>query len=179
MRRIADRANVSLGVVHYCFNSKEALLAGVAESFATPILGPVAAAIEKGHAEGASLRDVTAAAFSAYRAQTRETPGRQLLSYELAAWSIRSDGEVARVLYNTYLDVIEGFITDGLGIEGTEELSTRLIARMVLALTDGATFTWLVDRDDEATDEVFRLGLQAIAQIADVARTEKLTTAAH
>ena len=35
MRRIADEANVSLGVVHYCFSSKEALLNAVAESFIT------------------------------------------------------------------------------------------------------------------------------------------------
>lgn len=162
VRRIADRANVSLGVVHYCFNSKEALLAGVAESFATPVLGPVAAAIEQGHAEGLGLRDLAMRAFSAYRDLTKETPGRQLLSYELAAWSIRSDGEVARVLYATYLDVIEGFITEGLGLEDTDKMSTRLMARVVLALVDGATFSWLVDRDDEATDDVFRIVLESM-----------------
>ncbi|SNV24753.1 Uncharacterized HTH-type transcriptional regulator yvdT [Dermatophilus congolensis] len=162
VRRIADRANVSLGVVHYCFNSKEALLSGVAESFATPILGPVAAAIEEGDAQGLSMRDLVFKAFDAYKVQMRRAPGRQLLSYELAAWSIRSDGEVARVLYTTYLDVLEGFISEGLKLEGTEQLSTRTLARVILSLVDGVTFSWLVDRDDEAIDEVVRIVLDSV-----------------
>ncbi|MDO5697772.1 MAG: TetR/AcrR family transcriptional regulator [Dermatophilus congolensis] len=167
VRRIADRANVSLGVVHYCFNSKEALLNGVAESFATPILGPVAAAIEEGHARGLPFRDLAVKAFHAFRDVTRKAPGRQLLSYELAAWSIRSDGEAARLLYQTYLDVIEGFLTEGMGLEGTEELPMRIVARMVLAVADGATLSWLVDRDDEATDHVIRILVEGLLKLVD------------
>lgn len=167
VRRIADRANVSLGVVHYCFNSKEALLAGVAESFATPILGPIATALEEGRAEGLELRELVYRVFGAYREQTQLSPGRQLLSYELAAWSIRSDGEVARLLYATYLDVIEGFITDGLGLEGNESLSTRTMARLALTVADGVTFAWLVDRDDEAADEVLRIIVDGLVNMAE------------
>ncbi len=166
VRRIADRANVSLGVVHYCFNSKEALLNGVAESFATPILGPVAAAIEEGRAQGLDFRELAVNAFRAFCDVTRHAPGRQLLSYELAAWSIRGDGEAARLLYQTYLDVIEGFLTEGLGLQGTPEVPMRVLARMVLALADGVTLAWLVDRDDEATDQVIQILLDGLLKIA-------------
>ncbi len=150
VRRIADEANVSLGVVHYCFSSKEALLNAVAESFATPILGPVAKAIEQSSGFEATVRR----AFETFWQVTQGAPGRQLLSYELAAWSIRGDGEAARLLYQTYQDVIESFITQGMGITGSEALSSRTLARMVLALTDGIMLAWLVDRDDEATRQV-------------------------
>ena len=150
VRRIADEANVSLGVVHYCFSSKEALLNAVAESFATPILGPVAKAIEQSSGFEATVRR----AFETFWQLTQGAPGRQLLSYELAAWSIRGDGEAARLLYQTYQDVIESFITQGMGITGSEALSSRTLARMVLALTDGIMLAWLVDRDDEATRQV-------------------------
>ncbi|GAB94136.1 putative TetR family transcriptional regulator [Kineosphaera limosa NBRC 100340] len=150
VRRIADEASVSLGVVHYCFSSKEALLNAVAESFATPILGPVATAIEASRGFERTVR----AAFTTFWEVTQSAPGRQLLSYELAAWSIRGDGEAARLLYQTYLDVIESFITEGMGITGSEALSSRTLARMTLALTDGIMLAWLVDRDDEATQAV-------------------------
>ena len=167
VRRIADRANVSLGVVHYCFNSKEALLNGVAESFATPILGPVAATIEEGHAQGLPFRELAVTAFQAFREVTRKAPGRQLLSYELAAWSIRSDGEAARLLYQTYLDVIEAFLTEGMGLQGSPELPLRILARLVLAVADGATLSWLADRDDEATDQVIRIMVEGLIRLVD------------
>lgn len=152
VRRIADEANVSLGVVHYCFSSKEALLNAVAESFITPILGPVAKAIEQ--AEVAGLEATAHAAFMAFWDVTHATPGRQLLSYELTAWSLRGDGEAARLLYKTYTDVIEEFITLGLGITGNEFLSARTVARMVLTVTDGVMMAWMVDRDDDQAMKV-------------------------
>lgn len=165
VRRIADKANVSLGVVHYCFSSKEALINAVAEAFVAPILGPVAASLE-------SVADVGVAekarvAFSAFWDVTHRDPGRQLLSYELAAWSIRGDGVAARLLYKTYLDAIETFITDQIGIVGSDELPSRTLARMVLSVADGVMLAWLVDRDDEAAGQVLQ---GFIAVLLDVVR---------
>lgn len=161
VRRIADEANVSLGVVHYCFSSKEALLNAVAESFAAPILGPVATAIEQSRGFEPTVRT----SFETFWKVTQDAPGRQLLSYELAAWSIRGDGEAARLLYQTYLDVIESFITHGMGIQGSEALTPRTLARMVLALTDGIMLAWLVDRDDEATQAVLDAFVAALVTL--------------
>ncbi|WP_040160101.1 TetR/AcrR family transcriptional regulator [Mobilicoccus massiliensis] len=171
VRRIAERANVSLGVVHYCFSSKEALINAVAESFLNPIIGPVAEALEA--AEGKPLRDKARTAIQTFWDTTISDPGRQLLSYELASWSVRGDGEAARLLYTTYLDVIEAFIVEGLGIQGTDEVSTRTIARMVLTLTDGAMLAWLVDRDDEATDAVVQTYLTLLLDYVDKAVTDR------
>lgn len=152
VRRIAERANVSLGVVHYCFSSKEALINAVAESFLNPILGPVAEALES--VADQPLRVKARTGIQAFWDTTIADPGRQLLSYELASWSVRGDGVAARTLYKTYLDVIESFIVDGLGVRGTDGNSTRTIARMVLTLTDGAMLAWMVDRDSDMTNAV-------------------------
>lgn len=154
VRRIADEANVSLGVVHYCFSSKEALLNAVAESFVKPILGPVAKAIEE--SEEAGLTATGRAAIDAFWQTTKAKPGRQLLSYELTAWSIRGEGEAARLLYKTYTEVIEGFITEGLGITDNDFLPMRTLARMVLAVVEGVSLAWLVDRDDELATELLQ-----------------------
>lgn len=167
VRRIADEANVSLGVVHYCFSSKEALLNAVAESFIKPIIGAVNVALD-GHAGG--FEEKAYVAFKAYWEHTQTQPGRQLLSYELAAWSIRGDGESARLLYKTYIDAIEKMITDGMGIQGSEGLPTRTLARMVLSVCDGVMLTWLVDHDDEATFDVLQGFIGVLIAVVEQAR---------
>lgn len=165
VRRIADQANVSLGVVHYCFSSKEALLNAVAESFVKPILGPIAKAIEESDEVG--LAATGQAAFDAFWNVTRETPGRQLLSFELTAWSIRGDGEAARLLYKTYTEVIEGFIIQGLGLHDNDYLPMRTLARMVLAVIDGVSLAWLVDRDDELAEQLLQAFLATLVPVVE------------
>lgn len=163
VRRIAEKANVSLGVVHYCFSSKEALIDAVAEAFITPILGPIGEALAGAGEE--SIEDKSRLAFRTFWKLTRRSPGRQLLSYELAAWSIRGDGVAARLLYKTYLDAIEVFLTDGIGIVGSDALPTRTLARMVLSVADGVMLSWLVDRDDEATEGALQAFVSVLIDI--------------
>lgn len=163
VRRIAEKANVSLGVVHYCFSSKEALINAVAEAFITPILGPIGEALQGAGDE--SIEDKSRLAFRTFWKLTRRSPGRQLLSYELAAWSIRGDGVAAKLLYKTYLDAIEVFLTDGIGIVGSDALPTRTLARMVLSVADGVMLSWLVDRDDEATEGALQAFVSVLIDI--------------
>lgn len=176
VRRIADEANVSLGVVHYCFSSKEALLNAVAESFIKPIIGAVIQALD-GHTGG--FEEKAYAAFKAFWDHTQTQPGRQLLSYELAAWSIRGDGESARLLYKTYIDAIEKMITGYLGIQGSEGLPTRTLARMVLAVCDGVMLSWLVDHDDEATFDVLQGFIGVLIAVVEQARGAGFVTVAE
>lgn len=175
VRRIADEANVSLGVVHYCFSSKEALLNAVAESFITPIIGPVAAALEASASKSFEAR--AEAALMTFWDVTKSMPGRQLLSYELTAWSIRGDGEAARTLYKTYTDVISEFLTSGLGIVDNEWLSVRTLARMVLSVTDGVMMAWLVDHDDEQATQVLQGFLAVLLTVVYQARAAADTSA--
>ncbi|QQR99882.1 MAG: TetR/AcrR family transcriptional regulator [Austwickia sp.] len=176
VRRIADEANVSLGVVHYCFSSKEALLNAVAESFIKPIIGAVNQALD-GHTGG--FEEKAYEAFKAFWEHTQTQPGRQLLSYELAAWSIRGDGESARLLYKTYIDAIEVMITEYLGIRGSEGLPTRTLARMVLAVCDGVMLSWLVDHDDEATFDVLQGFISVLIAVVEQARGAGFVTVAE
>lgn len=176
VRRIADEANVSLGVVHYCFSSKEALLNAVAESFIKPIIAAVSQALE-GHT--GTFEEKAYDAFRSFWEHTQSQPGRQLLSYELAAWSIRGDGESARLLYKTYQDSIEHMITHSMGIKGSEGLPTRTLARMVLAVCDGVMLSWLVDHDDEATFDVLQGFIAVLLAVIDQARGAGFVTVAE
>jgi AcrR family transcriptional regulator len=174
VRGIADEAGVSLSTVHYCFVSKNDLLRAVARAIAGPLSAPVTTAITAMSGDGAQgpagVEDVLRAAFRAYWEVARSTPGRQLLSYELTTWSLRSDAgpSVARDLYDSFHATVEGFVdavSRACGV--TWSVPAPLMARTVVATTTGVRLAWLVDDDDEAA--VATLDVSA-AQLAGLAR---------
>ncbi|MBK9101792.1 MAG: TetR/AcrR family transcriptional regulator [Austwickia sp.] len=155
VRNIAEEANVSLGVVHYCFNSKEALLKAVAESFVTPIIGPVSEAISA--AEPGELVDALETALQVFADVMMADRGRQLLGYELVAWSIRGEGDAAKSLHRAYLEVIDKYLKEGIGLkDGDLRFSLDDAPRMILAWLDGVMLGWLVDGDDERCRRMLR-----------------------
>ena len=97
----------------------------------------------------------------------------------MAAWSIRGDGESARLLYKIYLDAIEQMITEEMGIRGSEGLPTRTLARMVLAVCDGVMLSWLVDHDDEATFDVLQGFIGVLLAVVEQARGAGFVTVAE
>lgn len=157
VRGIAEEAGVSLSTVHYCFVSKNDLLRAVARAIAGPLSAPVTTAITRvggDRTQGAGgVEEVLRAAFRAYWDVARSTPGRQLLSFELTTWSLRSeDGpSVARDLYDSFHATVEGFVdavSQACGM--TWSVPRPLLARMVVATTTGVRLAWLVDGDDDA-----------------------------
>ncbi len=155
VRNIAEEANVSLGVVHYCFNSKEALLKAVAESFVTPIIGPVSQAIHE--AEPTDVRTSLETALMVFADVMMSDRGRQLLGYELTAWSIRGEGDAATSLQEAFLEVIARYLKEGVGLkEGDLPFLLEDVPRMLLAVLDGAMLGWLVDQDGERCRRMLR-----------------------
>ncbi len=177
VRGIAEEAGVSLSTVHYCFASKSELLRAVARAIAGPLSAPVTTAIT-GMSEDAThpgdgragVEDVLQAAFHAYWEVARSTPGRQLLSYELTTWSLRSETgpTVARDLYDSFHSTVEGFVDAVSRTCGvTWRVPVPLLARTVVATTTGVRLAWLVDHDDDAA----RAALDLLAnQLAGQAR---------
>lgn len=146
VRHIAEEANVSLGVVHYCYRSKDELITAMAGTLRDQQLAPVVAAIDETTGSPAHIIDVTK---DALWQTLKESPGRQLLVYELMAWSVRGDGAAANELLNGYTARIEQVLRDRLGVDDTDPAKLRQAARMLLAILDGLVLAWLADRDDE------------------------------
>ncbi|MEY9872368.1 AcrR family transcriptional regulator [Streptacidiphilus sp. MAP12-33] len=148
-RAIVAEAGLPLGAFHYCFRSKEELLHSVVERIMQGAIAPaVAAAVE-----GAPVADVVHDALRAYWARIRATPEEHLLTYELTQYALRQPGlaEVARHQYARYLAVNgESLATMARlgGFAWTVPLPT--LARYGLAVLDGLTLQWLIDRDDAA-----------------------------
>ena len=179
VRGIADEAGVSLSTVHYCFASKDDLLRAVTRSIAGPLSAPVTTAITEvsqgGERGPGTVDEVLRAAFGAYWAAASSTPGRQLLSYELTTWSLRSpDGpSVARDLYDSFHATVEGFVeavADTCGVRWS--VPAPVLARMVVATTTGVRLVWLVDGDDDAARTTLDTFAGVVAGLAGLAADE-------
>lgn len=152
-RRIAARAGVSQGIVHYAFEDKDALLAAVIEEVALRIRGALAGASGTSGAPG-SVADL----LRAFWAHVEQTPDLQLLQYELTTHAVRDPAKrwLARRQYDEYLAIIEASIggradgTAALGTDSAASESIRRSARILLAAVDGLILQWIVFRDHDA-----------------------------
>jgi AcrR family transcriptional regulator len=148
-RRIAQELGISVGVVHYCFRSKEELLHEVIRVIADAQVQAARTAIVPGADLAASVRN----AFIGFWKLVEETPDAQLLTYELTSWALRNaDTEpLAREQRERQLAGIEQLLGEiSTACDISWSVPTDQLARMTLAITDGVTLGWLVDRDTDA-----------------------------
>lgn len=145
-RRIAQELGISVGIVHYCFRSKEELLHEVIRVIAEAQIVAAREAIVPGADVASSVRN----AFLGFWHLVEATPDAQLLTYELTSWALRNaeTEPLAREQRASQLAGIEQILAEVSTATGVNwSLPTGQLARMTLAITDGVTLGWLVDRD--------------------------------
>jgi AcrR family transcriptional regulator len=145
-RRIAQELGISVGIVHYCFRSKEELLHEVIRVIAEAQVVAARSAIVPGGDVEESVRN----AFLGFWQLVETTPEAQLLTYELTSWALRNaeTEPLAREQRASQLAGIEAILEEISAATGvTWKVPADQLARMTLAITDGVTLGWLVDRD--------------------------------
>lgn len=163
IRAVAEEAGVSLGVVHYCFESKEALVAAMAESLVLQLSGGMREAFasvwDTQELSGLrDLREVLHTGLTGMWPLIEATADRQLLTYEITAYALRHRaagaplaGSVADEQYRVMDIEATVFLEESArrtGCTWTEPVEA--IARFALAVIDGIVLRWLVDRDSAA-----------------------------
>ena len=154
-RAIVAEADMSLGVLHYCFSSREELLR---EALARFTENNVAAAqkVVLGHGD---LETRIFESLNAFWEGVERSPGEHQVSYELTHYALRQAGleDLARWQYKQYLEAHEQLLTaaEGSGIRWSVPIP--ILARYLNAVLDGLALSWLVDRDSERSREVLRL----------------------
>ncbi|MEV6282825.1 TetR/AcrR family transcriptional regulator [Kribbella sp. NPDC051770] len=164
-RRIAQELGISVGVVHYCFRSKEELLHEVIRVIADAQVQAARTAIVPGADLASSVRN----AFVGFWKLVEETPDAQLLTYELTSWALRNaDTEpLAREQRESQLAGIEQILAEiSVACAVTWPVPAGQLARMTLAITDGVTLGWLVDRDTEAAVRVLEAFVDHLLALA-------------
>ncbi|GAA4477601.1 hypothetical protein GCM10023094_20120 [Rhodococcus olei] len=163
IRAVAEEAGVSLGVVHYCFESKEALVAAMGEALVLQLSQAMRYAFGQAHADEAQtglrgLRELLHSGLSAMWPIIEATPNRQLLTYEITAYGLRQQAagaELAGSIANKQYSTMDAEAVEFLE-RSAEHTGTRWaepvpdLARFALAVIDGIVLRWLVDRDGEA-----------------------------
>ncbi|WP_188543511.1 TetR/AcrR family transcriptional regulator [Rhodococcoides trifolii] len=165
VRAVAEQAHVSLGVVHYCFENKEALVAAMGEQLVTQLSGAMREALGAETTESAAcltgargMRELLHRGLTAMWDIIENTADRQLLTYEITTYSLRSRAAGSTVAGNIGLLQYQVMDTEAAqflartaaftSMAWTEPLSS--LARAALATIDGLVLRWLVDRDSLA-----------------------------
>ena len=148
VRRVAERAGVALGVVHYCFADKDELFAALADRIVADLTAAAADALPVGDAP--DLPAALEAAVLAMWTLIEKTPGEQLLTYEITTHALRSRGgrRVARRQYAASQAAAEQLLTlAAAAARASWKRPVDELAAEALAYLDGVTLRWLVDRD--------------------------------
>lgn len=153
VRRIASEAGVSLGTVHYCFESKSALLEAVVESLVAAEM-PIAAL---DLTEDTPPAEVIKAAFHFYWALNGAHADRQRLIYELVAYLVRQDDSglaLARRIFKRNYDLIASYI-DAFGFRwDISGGGNEVISQLTMAVVDGVALAWLATQDNDQAIQV-------------------------
>ncbi|MBF6211725.1 TetR/AcrR family transcriptional regulator [Nocardia puris] len=176
-RDVAQAAGVSLGVVHYCFENKDALMTELVKALSMELRDSVDANetvwqdVETGKE---ALQKLIRAGLELMWLNIEATPERQLLTYETTTYALR-EGEqtpaklaIAREQYafndSTVGDILE-HARDATATHWSVPVQT--LSRFTLNVIDGVVLRWLVDNDSEAVRTQLDLLAEMVAQYAD------------
>lgn len=155
-RAVVGEAGMTLGVFHYCFDSREHLL----DEVITRITDRIGAAARRAFADEADLSSMVVESLRAYWEGVESDPGMHLVGYELAHYALRQAGmeKLARQQYRHYLEVHEELLRESAEKTGAQwTVPVPVLARYLNSVLDGLAMTWLTDHDSEQSREVLAL----------------------
>lgn len=159
-RDVAQAAGVSLGVVHYCFENKDALMTELVKALSMELRDSVDANETVWQDVGTgkeALQKLVRAGLELMWLNIEATPERQLLTYETTTYALR-EGEqtpaklaIAREQYafndSTVADILE-HARDATVNQWSVPVGA--LSRFTLNVIDGIVLRWLVDNDSES-----------------------------
>ncbi|WP_433599883.1 TetR/AcrR family transcriptional regulator [Nocardia sp. CA-135953] len=175
-RDVAQAAGVSLGVVHYCFENKDALMTELVKALSMELRDSVDANETVWQDVGSgkeALQKLVRAGLELMWLNIEATPERQLLTYETTTYALR-EGEstpaklaIAREQYafndTTVADILD-HARDATGCQWSVPVPT--LSRFTLNVIDGVVLRWLVDNDSESVRGQLDLLSEMVANYA-------------
>ncbi|MET0956601.1 MAG: TetR/AcrR family transcriptional regulator [Cryobacterium sp.] len=169
-RAIVAEAGMSLASFHYAFASRDELMTElirhVVRAETTAILPDPAE--PTGPVGPETLRLLLRHGLGRYAEHLRHDPLREKAMLELTQYALRSAEmqPLAREQYDGYHALAALALTRAAELSGSVWLRpVDEVARLLVALTDGLTIAWLVDRDDPATEALLDTIADAVAAL--------------
>ncbi|NNC11276.1 TetR family transcriptional regulator [Planctomonas sp. JC2975] len=167
-RAITGEAGMPQASFHYAFESRDELMREVVrhvveqeERSVLPAMAPASVP--------ADMREALKSGLEHYFAGVTADPDHERAMFELAQYSQRTPGaeQLALVQYERYYALAESSLLAA--AELVDEQWSRPVdevARMLVGLTDGLTFTWLATRDDDAAHRFIDFAADALASLS-------------
>lgn len=162
-RDVAQAAGVSLGVVHYCFENKDALMTEVVKTLTTELRDSVDSdpRLVEWHDKGTgALRALLRMALGVMWMDIERTRDRQLLTYEITTYALREGGStperlgIAREQYAFNDSTLLGVLDMATELTATTwSIPSSALSRLLLSLIDGLVLRWLVDEDSATAND--------------------------
>jgi len=176
-RAIVAEAGMSLASFHYAFVSRDELMTELInfvvdrqENALAPLLVP--------DGSTRTLHEAVRAGLEHYFAVLRAYPQREKAMLELTQYALRMPDmqPLARRQYDRYRALAASALAGAAKLTGNRwARPVDEVARQLVALTDGLTMAWLVDRDDDAAAVIMDLAADAIVALAEPATTTPST----
>lgn len=152
-RAVVAEAGMPLASFHYAFASRDELLRELVHR----VVGREFSAATAGMDPAAGLAGCLRQAAAGYLEHLEREPGHEQLMLELTLHSLRDPAlrPLAQEQYRAYLAAAAQLLERAAGLTGERwARPVGELARLLVTLVDGATTTWLVDRDTAATRAV-------------------------
>lgn len=174
IRGVAERAGVSLGVVHYCFVDKDELVNGVIQAVNDEVANATRAFLSldfnTGETGPEALREHMREAINLVWAVIEATPDRQLLTYEIAAYALRHPNpEMVKLAVDQYAgyDELADLVLKRCGEASKMHWEDHVgMSRFVSGMIDEVSLRWLVDRDTEGVHTTLENGVDLVVSKA-------------
>ncbi|WP_147251791.1 TetR/AcrR family transcriptional regulator [Blastococcus sp. TF02-8] len=160
-RAVVAEAGMSLASFHYAFVSRDELLAELVRR----VVGRELTAATAGMDPAAGLAGCLRAAAGGYLEHLGADPGAEQLMLELTLHAVREPAlrAVAREQYRAYTDAAAALLEQAAELTGSSwNRPVGELARLLVTLVDGATTTWLVDHDTEATRRTLEAAVELL-----------------
>ena len=168
-RAIAAEAGMPLASFHYAFGSRDDLLRELVHR----VVGREFSAAATGMETATDLAGCLRAAAGGYLEHLEREPGAEQLMLELTLHALRDPAlqQLARAQYRAYAAAATRLLDRAAALTGASwRRPVPELARLLITLVDGATTTWLVDRDTAATRAVLDSAVELfVAQHAELA----------
>jgi AcrR family transcriptional regulator len=149
-RAIVAEAGMSLASFHYAFSSRDELLRELVHG----VVGREFTAATAQMRPGDGLAGCLHQAALGYLEHLEQEPGLEQLMLELTLHALRDPAlrPLAQEQYRAYTDAATRLLEQAALLTGEQwRRPVPELARLLITLVDGATTTWLVDRDTAAT----------------------------
>ena len=156
-RRIAEQANANLAMLHYCYDSKEALFSDVYEY----VSGTYREVIRESDPH-TTLEDAARRILRGVMQCYLDSPNFTAATLELINWARRQLGDRGIAVYDQAFDTLRAALKDAAGGRKVTRKTIDEIAYVLAALADGFAVSWLTYGDRAAAKKQMTLSLSVL-----------------